>query len=561
MKTFFKAKKTLLLSSLLLSVILLGVQFGRTNLGPDATEALRKIEDVFLLVNKRYVEEVDPDQMARSAIKGMLENLDPHSLYFDAQQLQGENEQFDAAFEGIGISYELLEGPDGADTLAVLNVLPGGPSEEIGLRSGDRIIQVDGRSTIGYTDADVKRNLKGPRGSKVRVTVQRPGVGTNIDFDIVRDKIAIYTLDASYMMENGTGYIRLNRFARTTYVEFMKSLRTLKRQGMERLVLDLRGNRGGYMEMAVDISDEFLKNGQLIVSQRGMTDDSKESFYATSSGLWESGPLMLLVDGGSASASEIVAGALQDHDRALIVGRRTFGKGLVQKQYMLRDGSALRLTVARYFTPSGRLIQTAYEDGDRSDYYANKAAQRRSDGTQTSADLLAGIADSLKYQTDSGRTVIAGGGVIPDYIVPPDSLSPLMRAVLGQSLENKFIRTWVDLYGASIKAAWGETQERFVASFKVDDKMVDAFLSYAAERGVVVGDRSTQATESASFTTEELAQDRDELHALLKGRLGTRLYDRSAWYPVWSKVDHLLIESQKLWNPAIDLAVQYAQVH
>ncbi len=561
MKTFFKAKKTLLLSAIILSVILLGVQLEGQSLSADTAEALRKIEDVFVLVNKRYVEEVDPDQMARSAIKGMLENLDPHSVYFDSQQLQGENEQFDAAFEGIGISYELLEGPDGADTLAVLNVLPSGPSEEVGLQSGDRIIMVDGRSTIGYSDADVKRNLKGPRGSKVRVTIQRPGVGSNIDFDIVRDKIPIFTLDASYMMENGTGYIRLNRFARTTYVEFMKSLRTLKRQGMKRLVLDLRGNRGGYMEMAVDISDEFLKSGQLIVSQKGMTDDSNESFYATSSGLWESGPLMVLVDGGSASASEIVAGALQDHDRGLIVGRRTFGKGLVQKQYLLRDGSALRLTVARYFTPSGRLIQTAYEDGDRSDYYANKAAQRRSDGTQTSADLLSGIADSLKYQTDSGRTVIAGGGVIPDYIVPPDSLSLLMRAVLGQSLENKFIRTWVDLYGVSIKATWGETQERFVASFEVDDKMVDAFLSYSAERGVVVGDRSTQATESVNFTTDELTEDRDELHALLKGRLGTRLYDRSAWYPVWSKVDHLLIESQMLWNPADDLALQYAEAH
>ncbi len=561
MKTFFKAKKTLLLSAIIVSVILLGVQMEGQSLSADTAEALRRIEDVFLLVNKRYVEEVDPDQMARSAIKGMLENLDPHSVYFDAQQLQGENEQFDAAFEGIGISYELLEGPDGADTLAVLNVLPSGPSEEVGLQSGDRIIMVDGRSTIGYSDADVKRNLKGPRGSKVRVTVQRPGVGTDIDFDIVRDKIPIFTLDASYMMENGTGYIRLNRFARTTYVEFMKSLRTLKRQGMKRLVLDLRGNRGGYMEMAVDISDEFLKNGQLIVSQKGMTDDSNESFYATSSGLWESGPLMVLVDGGSASASEIVAGAVQDHDRGLIVGRRTFGKGLVQKQYLLRDGSALRLTVARYFTPSGRLIQTAYEDGDRSDYYANKAAQRMSDGTQTSADLLSGRADSLKYQTDSGRTVIAGGGVIPDYIVPPDSLSLLMRAVLGQSLENKFIRTWVDLYGASIKATWGETQERFVASFEVDDEMVDAFLSYAAERGVVVGDRSTQMAESVNFTTVELAVDRNELHALLKGRLGTRLYDRSAWYPVWSKVDHLLIESQMLWNPADDLALQYAEAH
>ena len=557
MKRMSRFKKPLLFGLLIATAVTMGVQLEARVFSADTSEALRKIEDVFTLINRRYVEKVDADLVAQNAITGMLGKLDPHSLYFDVSQMQAENEQFDASFEGIGISFELLPGKDGADTLAVLNVLPGGPSEEVGLQSGDRIVKVDGRSTIGYTNDDVRKNLKGPRGSKVIITIQRPAVSDLIEFEIVRDQIPIYTLDASYMLENGTGYIRVNRFARTTYQEFLSSLRTLKGQGMERLVLDLRGNRGGYMEMAIRISDEFLKDGQLIVSQKGETDDANDSFYATSSGLWETGPVMVLVDGGSASASEIVAGALQDHDRALIVGQRSFGKGLVQKQYLLRDGSALRLTVARYYTPSGRLIQTNYEEGDKLDYYSSKAQRRKEDGTKSSAELLEGIADSLKYQTDSGRTVIAGGGIIPDFVVAPDSLSPLVQAVLSRSLENLFIRHWVDLYGAELKSTWGETQDKFVSEFKVDTDMMNAFLSFSAQKGLVVGDRATEMEKAANFSEADLEYDSGNIQALLKGRLATRLYDRSAWYPVWSEVDHLLIEANLLWKPAEDLALHY----
>ncbi|MDA0378984.1 MAG: S41 family peptidase [Bacteroidetes bacterium] len=537
---------------------LTGVQLESQLFSRDTTSALQRIEDVFLLINRRYVEETDPDQIARYAIDGMLRELDPHSLYFDIEALQGENESFDAAFEGIGISFELLPGENGSDTLSVLNVIPGGPSEEAGLQTGDRIMVVDGASTIGFSEDDVRRHLKGPRGTKVHLSVHRPGVPEALEFEIIRDKIPIHTLDASYMMDNGTGYIRLNRFARTTYNEFMASLRTLKEQGMERLVLDLRGNRGGFMQMAVRVAGEFLKEGQLVVSQSGFTEDSKEAFYAGGNGLWEQGPVMVLVDGASASASEIVAGALQDHDRALIVGQRTFGKGLVQKQYVLRDGSALRLTVARYFTPSGRLIQTDYEDGDRTDYYASKAALMKSDGTHTAEELLSDAADSLRYRTDAGRLVIAGGGIIPDYIIPADSLSPMVRAVLGRNIEDRFVRSWLDLHGASLKARWGEQADAFINGFKVDDDMLEAFRSYAADKGVVIGEGLSAPEGAEFFTDADLASEKDLVSALLKGRLATRLYDRSAWYPVWRHVDHLLVESQKLWEPAGRLAEQYS---
>ena len=551
--------RTMIVAIIAVVMVVTGVSVDGMLTDRDTATALQRIEDVFLLINRRYVEETDPDEVAQYAIDGMLSELDPHSVFFNAELLQGENESFDAEFEGIGISFELLPGEEGADTLSVLNVIPGGPSDEVGLLTGDRIMMVDGRSTVGFDEDDVRRNLKGPRGTEVTISVQRPGVDRMIDFEIIRDKIPLYTLDAAYMMEGRTGYIRLNRFARTTYNEFMASLRTLKDQGMERLVLDLRGNRGGYMQMAVRIAGEFLKEGQLVVSQNGFTEDSKEAFYATGNGLWEEGPVMVLVDGSSASASEIVAGALQDHDRGLIVGQRTFGKGLVQKQYLLRDGSALRLTVARYFTPSGRLIQTEYEDGDRTDYYASKAELKMSDGTHTADELLRDVPDSLRYQTSSGRTVIAGGGIIPDFIVPADSLSPMMRAVLARSLENQFIRTWVDLYGASIREEWGEDPDRFINGFNVDTAMLDAFRSFAADKGVVIGEGFSGNEPDVSFSQAELAQDRALLEALLKGRLATRVYDRSIWYPVWRHVDHLLVESQKLWTPAGELAELYSE--
>lgn len=563
-----KLRRSFVYASVMAVVIALfvGLQLGASVSTVDTAKALKKLEETFLLLNRQYVEEVDADKMAETAIRAMLKDLDPHSLYIDADELKGVNENFNAEFEGIGIGYELLKGPDGQDTLAVLNVLPGGPSEEVGLQSGDRIIEVNKVTSIGYKNADVEKNLKGPKGSEVNITVRRPGVPNLLSFDITRDKIPIYTLDVAYMLDDDTGLIRLNRFASNTDREFRESLKDLKKRGMKRLILDLRGNSGGYMNMAVRVADEFLSSRQLIVSQSGRTRDSNESFRSSSGGLWESGPIMVLVDGGSASASEIVAGALQDHDRALIVGRRTFGKGLVQKQWRLNDGSALRITVARYYTPSGRLIQTPYENGDRKDYYSSKMSLRLQDGPKTAVELLNEVPDSLRYRTDAGRLVIAGGGIIPDYIVPVDSLSDLVQTILSRSLENQFIRSWIDTHSEALQTTWVETENQagFIEDYSVDDQMLNAFLDFVAERGVVVGDRvSGDVDETAikRFSSADLAENTEFLETILKARLGTRLFDRSLFYPIFRTVDHDLKEALKLWQPAENLAQAYAQAN
>lgn len=555
--------RKLTLGLLSVAILLLGFDLSVRLMSDDPREALQKIEDTLFLIDQQYVDEVDYDALSEAAVVSILEKLDPHSVYFTAEQMKVENEQFNAGYEGIGISFELLPGPDGQDTLAVLNVLPGGPSEEIGLQSGDRIMTVDGQSTVGFKTADVQNTLKGPGGSQVTIGVDRPGVPGRLSFTIIRDKIPIYTMDAAYMLDSRTGYIRINRFARTTHEELRTAMQELIAEGMEELVLDLRGNRGGFMEMAVRMADEFLKNGQVIVSQKGRANGSNETFLATGGGLWEEEPVMVLVDGNSASASEIVAGALQDHDRGLIVGRRTFGKGLVQRQYRTRDGGAIRLTMARYYTPSGRLIQTPYEDGDRDDYYAGKADIRQEDGAMNAAELLEGIADSLKYTTDGGRTVISGGGIIPDYLVAPDSLSPFMRAVLGRGLGNEFARHWIDANGAEFKDAWGSSPDQFVEEFRVDAALQGEFLDWLSTKGLSVAERSIPDDmpddQRLDFTLEELQADVHLVDALIKGRLATRLWDRSAWFEVWSDVDHMIIESNKLWKSARDLAVSYTE--
>lgn len=537
-------------ATLLIGGVLLGMQINASISSGSTFEALRKIEAAFLTISERYVEDVDTANLAERAIEGMLRDLDPHSIYISSEQMRSVNEDFNASFEGVGISYEFLEGDaEGSDTLTVLSVIPGGPSDDAGVMSGDRIIMVDGEDAVGFDRSDVERTLKGPRGTKVVVSILRPGIDDTLTVDITRDRIPLYTLDAAYMVDDETGYIRLNRFARTTHDEFVEAMTRLKASGMQRLVLDLRDNAGGFMDMAIRISDEFLDGSAEIVSARSRHPEYSQLNSARPGGLFEREPVIVLINERSASASEIVAGALQDHDRALIVGRRSFGKGLVQKQFALSDGSALRMTISRFYTPTGRLIQTPYEGGQREDYYRDKFAQRRQESAMGMQEIVDEVPDSLKYQTSSGRTVFGGGGILPDYLVYADTLSLLMRTIRGRNLDQQYARQWLDSHGSDIRDAYAGQADRFIREFDVDRAMLDDFLGYLREHDVEIG-----RVGEASFSHPEFEVERETLSVLIKANIANRMFGRSAWYPIFHDIDKVFQEAMGLWSSAESLA-------
>jgi carboxyl-terminal processing protease len=548
---------------LLVAGIVLGMQINAAVSEDNTYQYLKKLEKAFLLIREQYVEEVDSAVLSEHAIEGMLKGLDPHSVYINAENMRRVSEEFNASFEGIGIQYEFVDGPTGrdSDTLTVVSVIPGGPSEEAGLSSGDRIIAIDGRTAVGFTSEDVQRNLKGPRGTRVDLTVKRPGYPDVLEFTITRDEIPLFTLDSSYMIDEETGYIRLNRFARTTHSEFISAVTDLKAQGMQRLILDLRGNAGGYMDMAIRISDEFLGDRQMIVSARGRRPEFNQNVYARSGGAIENNAVIVLVDEMSASASEIVAGALQDHDRALILGQRTFGKGLVQKQYALSDSSVLRMTISRYYTPSGRLIQTPYSNGDREDYYREKTT-RRTEDTLSAEQLSDLLPDSLKFRTTGGRLVFGGGGILPDVMVRPDSASLLLKTLVSRNIETNFVRAWLDRNAAELHRQWDGRRGAFLNDFTISDETFNEYLEYASAHGVhVVDDRPEPVDEGDGapryFTRDEVEADRYVLATRLKGRIAMRIFDRSAWYPITNPLDRVFVEAMSRWAPAEQLSEQY----
>ena len=527
--------------------VLLGMQL-ESALSDDTRAALKKLEHAFLVINERYVEDVDSGALAEHALEGMLDELDPHSVYIDAETMRRVEEDFSGGFEGIGISFEFIEGKQGQDTLIVLSVIPKGPSEEVGLHSGDRIIEVDGQSTIGFETADVQRTLKGPRGTSVDIVVVRPGHSDPLGFTIIRDRIPLYAVDVAYMIDEITGFIKINRFSGTTHREFRDAVSRLKSQGMQRLMLDLRGNSGGYMEMAVQLSDEFLPDDALIVSQKGRIRDANHSFFGTSEGLLEDEPIIVLVNEASASASEIVAGALQDHDRGLVVGRRTFGKGLVQQQHALPDGSAMRVTIARYYTPSGRLIQTPYVGGNREEYLNLKREMHENTELLSAQEIMDSVPDSLIYETVGGRAVMGGGGILPDFIVDVDSASLFLREILSRDVANTYARMWYDREGEALTAHWGNQRVDFFESFEIPEAEYQGFLDYARVRGIQIG------AEADAFDHAEIEADRPYLEARIKARLAVRLFDLEAFYPIMHPEDRTLQEALKLWPEAKNIA-------
>jgi carboxyl-terminal processing protease len=373
-----------------------------------------KIDDIISFIKLKYVDTVNTDQLTDNAIEKMLSTLDPHSVYIPKKDLEQTNESLDGNFEGVGIEFYIVQ-----DTITVVSAISGGPSELVGIRAGDRIIRIDDTIVAGIKikNDDVIHKLRGPGGTTVHVSIQRSGAKDLKVFAIKRDKIPLYSIDAGYMVDAQTGYIKINRFSATTFKEFRKKLVDLKQKGMKKLIIDLRQNPGGYLNAATEIADELLDDQKLIVYTQGKSVDKVE-YKANRPGEFENGKLTVLIDQGSASASEILSGALQDWDRATIIGRTSFGKGLVQEQYELPDGSALRLTVARYYTPSGRCIQRSYDKG--TEEYYNEISDRYKKGEFVHEDSTM-IRDTTVYRTSKGRIVYGGGGIRPDIFVPLDT--------------------------------------------------------------------------------------------------------------------------------------------
>jgi carboxyl-terminal processing protease len=440
--------------------------------------AAAKIQALLYQIDNLYVDSVDDDELVDKAIVSMLEDLDPHSIYIPKEDLEDVNEPLKGNFEGVGIQFNIVR-----DTIYVVDAIAGGPSERLGIRAGDRIIRIDSSNVagIGIKNADVMTYLRGKKGTKVNVGIVRQSEAKPLEFTITRDKIPIYSVEAAYMADPTTGYIKVSRFSATTTKEFREKVDILRKQGMQDLVLDLQGNGGGYLRTAIEMADEFLGDRKLIVYTEGRTSP-REDTYASAEGRFEKGRLVVLVDEGSASASEIVSGAVQDWDRGLVVGRRSFGKGLVQRPVMLPDGSAVRLTVSRYYTPAGRSIQKSYADGKEA--YARERLERLRKGELTSADSIH-PQDTMRYFTMNKRVVYGGGGIMPDVFVPIDTSlsSDYFGQLVRKGVLNTFALSHVDRHRAELLQKY-RTVDQFRQGFKMDQALTDALVEHAKKDGV-----------------------------------------------------------------------------
>lgn len=437
--------------------------------------------DRFLnILASEYVDEIDIDKHVENAIIGILSDLDPHSTYISRDDVKAMNEPLEGNFEGIGVEFNILN-----DTLMVVNPVPGGPSERVGIVAGDRIIRVGEESTagVGLKNSDVFRLLRGPKGTKVVVYIQRRGIDNLLEFEIIRDRIPIHSLDAAYMIAPRVGYIKLNRFSLTTEEEFLQALDMLKKQRMKDLILDLSGNGGGFLNAAVSLADNFLDRGRLIVYTEGRSNPRK-NFMSTNRGQFLKGNLVIILDEGSASASEIVAGAVQDWDRGIIVGRRSFGKGLVQNQITLPDESMIRLTVARYHTPTGRVIQKPYGFGQADEYYSD-LSNRFSKGELFNTDSI-NMPDSLMYKTlVKGRTVFGGGGIMPDIFVPLDTSS--YTSYYGRLVRRGILRQFVISYLDQNRSKYMAQYPNFSvynSRYSVDNQTLQLLADFAQKSGL-----------------------------------------------------------------------------
>jgi carboxyl-terminal processing protease len=483
---------------------------------PQATD---KLGAIMSIIEAKYVDEVNRTDLEEAAIPSLLRKLDPHSVYIPARDLARANEPLQGNFDGIGITFNMI-----TDTILVISTITGGPSEKAGLMAGDKIIFVNDSLVAGKNipDENIVSMLKGPRGTTVIVGVKRKGVEQLIDFEIIRDKIPIHTVDVAYMIDETIGFIKINNFALTTYDEFLTSLKGLMSTGMEMLILDLRGNSGGVMDAATRIADEFLREKEMIVYTEGRKYP-REEIRATKTGNFHNGDLIILIDEWSASASEIIAGAIQDNDRGTIIGRRSFGKGLVQEPVMFRDGSGMRLTIARYYTPTGRSIQKPYNNG-YDDYY-NDLNDRFLRGEFQIADSIH-LPDSLKFTTPGGRTVYGGGGIMPDVFVPIDTagVSSYFLQVRNSGLIYRYAMRFTEDNREAL-TIYNDIKE--LESYLDRQALLDSFMNYAESQGI-----------KKDMEGRKISGNLLEIQ--LKAYIARNILDNKGFYPIWKELDSTL---------------------
>lgn len=502
--------------------------------------------------------EADMNAITEASLQGMFSSLDPYTTYIDPNQSERVRENFAGKFQGIGVQFDII-----ADSITVISAISGGPSDQLGIRSGDRIISIDGETAVGFSQDDVLNTLRGPKNSKVDVGIKRPGVSRVLDFTITRDDIPLYTIDTSYMLDDKTGYIKVNRFASTTYDEFMESMEGLEELGMERLVLDVRYNPGGFLDQAVRMTGEFFPRGTPLVSTKSRHSRFSSQYNTRSDGSYQELPLIVLINEGSASGSEILAGAIQDNDRGLIAGRRTFGKGLVQQQYELVDESFIRVTISRYYTPAGRLIQKPFRGGKEE--YALEIINRPDNAATDVRNFISDLPDSLVHETRAGRTVYGGGGIVPDHILQADTTrSDVLGFMRRNNIGFEFVRDFLDNNSEEFRARWEDDFEGFRNNFSWDKQYMDDFWNRMENAGMVYSDTTETATyedDKLYINPELVERDREIPEGFTKAELARQIWGTEKYYPVYNDIfDDSLKEALRLWDEVRQLQA-YAADH
>lgn len=497
--------------------VFFGTQISSVFSGDNIYVQLNKFKDVLSLTEKYYVNDVNIKDLVEGAITGLLSKLDPHSVYVTASQLQRVEEEFRGSFEGIGIEFDVLN-----DTLIVVSPIAGGPSEALGILAGDKIVKINDTSAVGIKREDVPKKLRGPKGTKVKVSIQRIGIKGSLDFEIVRDKIPLYSVDVSYMVDDQVGYISVNRFAATTRDEFVSALTKLKEKGMKKLILDLRNNAGGYLEQAFRMADELLPPGKKIVYTKARRSEFNEEYVSSGISKYQKVPLIILINHGSASASEIVSGAVQDWDRGIIVGETSFGKGLVQRQFDLPDSSAFRLTIAKYYTPSGRLIQKPY--GKNIAEYRKPIQELDEDEIDNFDHKLEIDTTRPQYKTFAGRTVYGGGGITPDYIIKSEKRTNYTILLWGRGIFLEFTNRYFETHGSEFKKNYENDFPKFLNEFEITDEMLNLIKDLAKKKEI-------------ELNIEQYEKDLKFIKSLAKALIGRNIWGNEGYYPVIHKED------------------------